>query len=201
MIGQLIGGRYLLTGVLGEGGMGVVYVGEQRMGSTVRKVAIKTLHQDLAADPSLVARFHRECSTVVLLEHPNTIKFYDFGATEDGTLYIAMEFVSGRPLSQVIEQGRLPPERVVNIVRQLCGALDEAHARGIIHRDLKPDNVVLTQPSGEPDFVKLLDFGIAAQAVTAGDEKQPKLTQAGTVLGTPQYMSPEQFSGRELDAR
>ncbi|HVJ16644.1 MAG TPA: serine/threonine-protein kinase [Polyangiaceae bacterium] len=200
MIGELIGGRYLVTGALGEGGMGVVYVAEQRMGTAVRKVAIKTLHQDLATDPSVVARFHRECSTVVLLEHPNTIKFYDFGATEDGTLYIAMEFVAGRLLSEVIEEGPLPPERVVNVMRQLCGALDEAHGLGIIHRDLKPDNVVLTQPAGEPDFVKLLDFGIAAHSA-AGGARDRKLTAPGTVLGTPQYMSPEQFSGREVDPR
>jgi eukaryotic-like serine/threonine-protein kinase len=201
MIGQLIGGRYRVTGVLGEGGMGIVFVGEQQMGSTVRKVAIKTLHQHLSKDPSVLARFHRECGTVAQLEHPNTIKFYDFGATADGTLYIAMEFVSGKPLSEVLEAGPLSADRVVKIMRQVCGALDEAHMQGIIHRDLKPDNIVLTNRAGETDFVKVLDFGIAARTESADAQKEAKLTQQGMVLGTPPYMSPEQFTGKALDAR
>src|SRR5262245_25239033 len=134
MIGQVVGGRYRITGVIGEGGMGVVYVGEQQMGSTVRKVAIKTLHQHLSKDPSVLARFHRECGTVAQLEHPNTIKVYDFGSTADGTLYIAMEFVAGKPLADVIrDEGAISPDRVVKIMRQVCGALDEAHDKGIIH--------------------------------------------------------------------
>ena len=201
MIGQLIGGRYRVTGVLGEGGMGIVYVGEQQMGSTVRKVAIKTLHSHLSKDPSVLARFHRECGTVAQLEHPNTIKFYDFGATADGTLYIAMEFVSGRPLADAVQAGPMAPDRVVKIMRQVCGALDEAHMQGIIHRDLKPDNVVLTNRAGETDFVKVLDFGIAARTESADAQKEAKLTQQGMVLGTPPYMSPEQFTGKALDAR
>src|SRR6187200_3251295 len=153
MLGQLIGGRYRVTGVLGEGGMGIVYVGEQQMGSTVRKVAVKTLHQHLSKDPSVLARFHRECGTVAQLEHPNTIKFFDFGATQDGTLYIAMEFVAGKPLAEVIEHDApLSAERVIKIMRQVCGVLDEAHLQGVIHRDLKPDNIVLTNRAGETDF-------------------------------------------------
>src|SRR6187401_2681669 len=151
LIGQLIGGRYRVTGVLGEGGMGKVYVGEQQMGSTVRKVAIKTLHAHLSKDPSVIARFHRECGTVAQLEHPNTIKFYDFGSTADGTLYIAMEFVAGKPLADVLQHGPLSVDRTIKIMRQVCGALDEAHLQGIIHRDLKPDNVILTDRAGETD--------------------------------------------------
>ena len=201
MIGQLIGGRYRVTGVLGEGGMGIVFVGEQQMGSTVRKVAIKTLHPHLSKDPSVLARFHRECGTVAQLEHPNTIKFYDFGATADGTLYIAMEFVSGRSLADVVQDGPISPDRVTKIMRQVCGALDEAHMQGIIHRDLKPENVVLTDRAGETDFVKVLDFGIAARTESADAQKEAKLTQQGMVLGTPPYMSPEQFTGKALDAR
>src|SRR4051812_1347764 len=201
LIGQLIGGRYRVTGVLGEGGMGIVYVGEQQMGSTVRKVAIKTLHAHLSKDPSVLQRFHRECGTVAQLEHPNTIKFYDFGSTADGTLYIAMEFVAGRPLADVIQHGPLPVDRVIKIMRQVCGALDEAHMQGIIHRDLKPDNLVLTDRAGETDFVKVLDFGIAARTESADAQKEQKLTQQGMVLGTPPYMSPEQFTGKALDAR
>jgi eukaryotic-like serine/threonine-protein kinase len=202
MVGQLIGGRYRITGVLGEGGMGVVYVGEQQMGSTVRKVAVKTLHAHLSKDPSVLARFHRECGTVAQLEHPNTIKFYDFGATPDGTLYIAMEFVNGKALSDAIsEGGPFPPERVLKIMRQVCGALDEAHDQGIVHRDLKPENVILTPLAGEADFVKVLDFGIAARSESADAKKEQKLTQQGMVLGTPPYMSPEQFTGKALDRR
>jgi serine/threonine-protein kinase len=201
MIGQLIGGRYRVTGVLGEGGMGIVYVGEQQMGSTVRKVAIKTLHQHLSKDPSVLARFHRVCGTVAQLEHPNTIKFYDFGATADGTLYIAMEFVAGRSLADVVQDGPISPDRVIKIMRQVCGALDEAHMQGVIHRDLKPENIVLTDRAGETDFVKVLDFGIAARTESADAAKEAKLTQQGMVLGTPPYMSPEQFTGKALDAR
>jgi serine/threonine-protein kinase len=202
LIGQVIGGRYRVTGVLGEGGMGIVYVGEQQMGSTIRQVAIKTLHQHLSKDPSVLARFHRECGTVAQLEHPNTIKFFDFGATADGTLYIAMEFVKGSPLNEIIENGGpMIPERVLKIMKQVCGALDEAHKQGIIHRDLKPENLILTDRAGEVDFVKVLDFGIAARSESADSQKEQKLTQQGMVLGTPPYMSPEQFTGKALDAR
>jgi serine/threonine-protein kinase len=202
MIGQLVGGRFRVTAVLGEGGMGIVYVGEQQMGSTVRKVAIKTLHQHLSKDPSVLARFHRECGTVAQLEHPNTIKFYDFGSTSDGTLYIAMEFVAGRSLAEVIrDEGPLEPARVTRILRQACGALDEAHEKGIIHRDLKPENLILTNRAGDKDFVKVLDFGIAARSESADAQKEQKLTQQGMVLGTPPYMSPEQFTGKALDLR
>jgi serine/threonine-protein kinase len=202
LIGQVIGGRFHVTGVLGEGGMGIVYAGEQQMGTTVRKVAVKTLHTHLSKDASVMARFHREVGTVAQLEHPNTIKVYDFGSTKDGTLYIAMEFVAGRSLADVIlQEGSLAPDRVVHIMRQVCGALDEAHGQGIVHRDLKPENIILTQRAGETDFVKVLDFGIAARTESADAQKEAKLTQQGMVLGTPPYMSPEQFTGKQLDAR
>lgn len=202
LVGQIIGGRYRVTGVLGEGGMGIVYIGEQQMGSTVRKVAIKTLHQHLSKDPSVLARFHRECGTVAQLEHPNTIKFFDFGSTADGTLYIAMEFVKGEPLNDVIEKrGPITPERTLKILKQVCGALEEAHEQGIIHRDLKPENIILTERAGVSDFAKVLDFGIAARSESADAQKEAKLTQQGMVLGTPPYMSPEQFTGKALDRR
>jgi serine/threonine-protein kinase len=202
LIGQVIGNRYRITGVIGEGGMGVVYVGEQQMGSTIRKVAVKTLHPHLSKDENVLKRFHRECGTVAQLEHPNTIKVYDFGSTPDGTLYIAMEFVAGRALSDVLEkEHKLSGERVTQVLRQVCGALDEAHGLGIVHRDLKPDNIILTQRAGEQDFVKVLDFGIAARTESADAAREQKLTQQGTVLGTPPYMSPEQFTGKALDRR
>jgi serine/threonine-protein kinase len=180
--------------------MGAVYEAEQRMGLHVRSVAVKTLLPALSGDPTVVSRFYRECGTVAQLEHPNTIRFYDFGQTEDGILYIVMELVRGEALSSVIARGALPLERVVKIARQLCGALHEAHELGIVHRDLKPDNVLLTTRAGETDFAKLLDFGIAARS-GSGTKLHTKLTQQGMVLGTPPYMSPEQLAGAPVDRR
>lgn len=202
LIGQVVGGRYHIVDLVGEGGMGVVYKAEQRLGSAVRRVAVKTLHAELSRDPAVTARFHREVGTVAQLEHPNTVRVYDFGSTDDGTLYIAMEYLDGLPLNRVIEsEGALEPKRVGHILRQVAGSLDEAHRQGIIHRDLKPENVLLIERAGEKDVVKLVDFGIAARTESADREKEQKLTQQGMVLGTPPYMSPEQFTGKPLDAR
>ena len=189
LIGQVLGGRYLVARVIGEGGMGVVYEAEQRLGAHTRKVAIKTLHPALSRDHIQVSRFFRECGVVAQLEHPNTVRIYDFGEGPDQTLYIAMEYVHGRPLSEAIGEGPMSIERVKNIARQVCGALQEAHGFGIVHRDLKPDNIVLSERASEPDFVKLLDFGIATN-VGVDAATQTKLTQQGVVLGTPSYMSP-----------
>jgi len=201
LIGQIVGGRYRVTQLLGEGGMGRVYLAEQQMGTNVRKVAVKTLQSQYAQDPQVLARFHRECGTVSELEHPNTIQFFDFGQTPDGQLYIAMEFVQGKSLSVALEQGPMRPERVLKIMAQVCGSLEEAHGRGVVHRDLKPDNIILTTRAGQADFVKVLDFGIAKRSEAKDQAQEQKLTQQGMVLGTPPYMSPEQFSGKELDAR
>ncbi|HMJ14329.1 MAG TPA: protein kinase, partial [Polyangiaceae bacterium] len=200
LIGQLVGGRYLVKRVIGEGGMGVVYEAEQRMGSEVRRVAVKTLLPALSKDPVIVSRFYRECGIVSQLDHPNTIKFFDFGETPDGVLYISMEYVRGQPLTELVERGPIDLERARHILRQVAGALYEAHAMGIVHRDLKPDNIVLTDRAGEADFVKLLDFGIAART-TKASVSETKLTQQGMVLGTPPYMSPEQLTGEPVDGR
>jgi hypothetical protein len=203
LVGRIVADRYRIAKVLGEGGMGRVYLAEQKMGAATRKVAIKTLHPELGGDAQLVARFYRECETVIELSHPNTIQFYDFGKFDDGTLYIVMEFIEGAALAQVLERqnGRgLELPRCDKILIQICGSLHEAHGRGIVHRDLKPDNVLLTNRGGQTDFVKVLDFGIAKRS-EAEDEKKGKLTQQGMVLGTPPYMSPEQFGGQALDAR
>src|SRR4030088_3375457 len=118
LIGQIVGGRYRITSLLGEGGMGRVYVGEQQMGTNVRKVAVKTLQAQYAKDPQILARFHRECGTVSELEHPNTIQFFDFGQTPNGELYIAMEFVQGQSLADALTRGgAMAPERVVKIMQ------------------------------------------------------------------------------------
>src|ERR1700685_610061 len=155
-IGQTIGGRYTIVRLLGEGGMGAVYLGEQNIGGTLRKVAIKTLHAYLSQDPKILQRFERECATVAELQHPNTIQLYDFGKTDDGILYMVMEFVQGESLAAVLEKkGALEPARTEHILHQICDALGEAHSMGIIHRDLKPDNIVLTERA--KDWVKVLD--------------------------------------------
>jgi serine/threonine protein kinase len=193
-------GRYRIVSKIGEGAMGAVYRAEQKMGTTVRSVAVKVLLDSHILDPALRVRFMRECEVVVRLEHPNTIKFYDFGELPDGSLAIVMEYVDGESLAAVIARGPLPVERALRIIGQICGSLHEAHSRGIVHRDLKPENVLLGHRAGEPDVVKVLDFGIAK----LHDPSQPSagaLTLQGTVLGTPVYMSPEQFVGLELDAR
>ena len=199
-LGQLIGGRYRVIKLLGEGGMGAVYQAEQMIAGTAKKFAIKTLHPQLSKDPMILARFERECGTVAGLSHPNLIQLVDFGKTVDGTLYMVMEFVEGRSLGSLLEEkGSLDPRRASHILQQLCDALAEAHARGIVHRDLKPDNIVLTERA--KDFVKVLDFGIAKRGEDALAKAEQKLTQQGTVLGTPPYMSPEQFTGKTIDLR
>jgi tRNA A-37 threonylcarbamoyl transferase component Bud32 len=201
LVGQTIAAKYKVVRLLGEGGMGCVYQGEQMLGTTTRKVAIKTLHKHLSHDESIIARFKREVGTVAALEHPNTIQVFDFGTMEDGTLYIVMEFVQGRSVADVLEKdGAMPPERVINILRQVTGSLEEAHGHGIVHRDLKPDNVVLAERAGQKDWVEVLDFGIAKRS-TEHDPNEAKLTQQGMVLGTPPYMSPEQFTGQPVDVR
>ena len=202
MVGRVLAGKFKILKLVGEGGMGAVYVGEQALGTKVRKVAIKTLHPHLSRDEKIRTRFQREVGTLAGLEHPNTVQVFDFGQTpEDGVLFIVMEFVSGRSIGDVLDkEGSISPERVEKILGQICGSLAEAHGQGIIHRDLKPDNIILTERAGQKDFVKVLDFGIAKRS---GDEdkNEAKLTQQGMVLGTPPYMSPEQFTGQPLDAR
>ncbi|CAN5545502.1 Stk1 family PASTA domain-containing Ser/Thr kinase [soil metagenome] len=201
LLGREIAGKYRIVRLLGEGGMGAVYLGEQKLGSTLRKVAIKTLHPHLSHDQKILARFEREVGTVAGLQHPNTIQVFDFGKMDDGTLYIVMEFVEGRSVADVLEKdGPMEPERVQRILAQVCGSLEEAHQQGIVHRDLKPDNVVLCDKAGQKDWVEVLDFGIA-QRSTEEDKQEQKLTQQGMVLGTPPYMSPEQFTGKPIDKR
>ena len=201
LIGTIVGGRYRITSMLGEGGMGRVYVGEQQMGTSVRKVAVKTLLAEYTKDPEVQPRFMRECGTMSELEHPNTIKVFDYGKTDGGDLYIAMELLQGQELEKALEHGALQPERVDHIVGQICGSLQEAHEKGIVHRDLKPANIYLTTRAGEDDCFKVLDFGIAKRDEKITTKQEQKLTKAGTVLGTPPYMSPEQFKGGEIDAR
>jgi len=162
-------------------------------------VAVKLLRPEWSSDAAVQARFHREAALVARLQHANTVRIYDFGASSDGTLFIAMEFLRGRSLQRLLdEQGALPPERAERIVSQVAASLQEAHDLGIIHRDLKPDNVIILDSHGpEQDTVKLLDFGIAKGQPSSGTALT-KLTALGTFVGTPAYMSPEQFGGAAL---
>ena len=175
--------------------MGVVY--RARQISIDRVVALKMLNQQIAEDPTWVQRFYNEAKACSRLQHPNTIRMFDFGQTSDGRLFMTMEFLEGMVLRQAIAHGPMPPHRVIKILIQCCASLGEAHSIGIIHRDIKPDNVFLLNMAGSPDFVKLLDFSVAKLL----QENDRMKTQAGVVFGTPQYMSPEQGRGLPLDAR
>jgi serine/threonine-protein kinase len=204
LIGHVVAERYRIVSKIGEGGMGRVYLAEQRMGTTTRHVAIKVLTTSMS-DQLAVARFYRECETVVKLSHPNTIRFYDFGTVDvplaggtiDRKLYIAMEYVAGRSLAHAIEQGPLALAVVDRLVRQIAGALTEAHRRGIVHRDLKPENVLLAHNEAEGEIPKVCDFGIAKDDQPGAVE----ITAQGTIIGTPAYMSPEQITGLPVDER
>jgi eukaryotic-like serine/threonine-protein kinase len=194
-VGKVIDGRYEIQAKVGEGGMGVVY--RARQVSIDRVIALKMLSPQMAADPNWVQRFYNEAKACSRLQHPNTIRMFDFGQTAEGRLFMTMEFLDGVGLRQAIQQGAFQAQRVIKILIQCCASLAEAHSIGIIHRDIKPDNVFLLNMPGSPDFVKLLDFSVAKLL----QENDKMHTQAGVVFGTPQYMSPEQGRGLPLDAR
>ena len=198
LVGQVIADRYHIIKKLGEGGMGAVYLGEHvKMG---RKSAIKVMNPGMAADPDAISRFNREASNASRISHPNVCQIYDFGETPDGVIYLAMEFIEGAALTDLIErEGALPPARAGKILKQSADALASAHDLGIVHRDLKPDNIMIVQGRDGSDIVKVVDFGIAK--AVAGDEAGQKVTKTGLVVGTPEYMSPEQLSGDKLDGR
>ena len=198
MLGRVISGRYEVISLLGQGGMGAVY--KARQPAMKQNIALKILLKEFADNETVVKRFHQEALAASRLSHPNTIKVFDFGQTEDGILYMAMELLKGESLAHAVSRGGpMPPKRVIHIMRQCCKSLAEAHRSGIIHRDLKPDNIFLTDIQGERDFAKVLDFGVAKLKEYEG--KEGTLTQAGMIFGTPKYMSPEQARSGALDAR
>lgn len=198
-IGRIVAGKYRVEEMIGEGGMGQVFRATQL--SLDKSVVLKVLRRSLLSDARTVARFQREAKAASRLNHPNAIGIIDFGQDSDDSLYIAMEYVSGRDLHQILsEEGPLPEKRLIRIVAQVLAALADAHAVGVIHRDLKPENIMVEQRRDQPDFVKVLDFGIAKLQENSGSEGQA-LTRAGFVCGTPEYMSPEQASGAEIDPR
>ena len=195
-IGEVIAGRYHVKGVLGTGGMGTVYRAVQE--PIGRGVAIKILHPDLAKDDTFVNRFHTEAKAASVLVNPNTVTIHDFGQTEDGTLFIAMEHLEGISLADRLTRGALPWKQAVGIGVQVCRALSEAHRKGIVHRDLKPENIMLSAADDGSLLVKVLDFGIAKMLQVPGRNLTGvPVTQVGVIIGTPQYMSPEQSRGGE----
>lgn len=202
LIGRSVdGGRYTIQKLIGEGGMGVVY--QARQTSMDRMVAMKILRAQLAMDAKLLARFKQEALSVSRLRHPNTITVYDYGRTDDGLLFIAMELLGGQSLFDLLRlKKRLPLSEALHIMTQVCGAVAEAHQLGVVHRDLKPENIQIDSVGGDDLFAKVLDFGIAKIVHGDGEAKQGKtLTMAGAIFGTPAYMSPEQVHGEKVDHR
>ena len=197
LVGQVVADRYHVLKKLGEGGMGQVYLAEHvKMG---RRSAIKVMNPSMVHDPDAVSRFNREAANASRMTHPNVCAIYDFGETSDGTIYLAMEFVEGEPLTDLLERdGALAAPRAAHIFLQVADALQAAHDLGIVHRDLKPDNIMLTRGRDGADVVKVVDFGIAK--AVGGDASQ-KVTKTGLVVGTPEFMSPEQLAGDAVDGR
>ncbi len=189
MLNKVVAGRYRLEARVGEGGMGVVY--RARHVLIDRVVALKLIRPDLRGETHLRAWMLREARAANRVDHAHIIDIHDIGETEEGELYLVMEYLVGVPLSAELAKGPMPIARAVDILEQMCAALARAHDLGVVHRDLKSDNITLTQRGGRKDFVKILDFGLAAIA------RDPRLAPKGAVFGTPEYMSPEQARGDE----
>ena len=191
-------GQYRLRRRIGVGGMGEVYLAEHQL--LKRPCALKLIRPGVGSDPKTQERFEREVRLTAALSHPNTVEIYDYGRTEDGTYYYVMEYLPGLTLTELVERhGPLPPGRAVYLLRQVCGALREAHAAGLIHRDIKPSNIIAARRGGVDDVAKLLDFGLVLPVAKLD---APQLSGEGRVIGTPHFMSPEQATGGgEIDGR
>jgi serine/threonine-protein kinase len=214
LVGRTLAGRFRLTGYIGAGAMASVYRGEQD--GEPRDVAVKVMHPELLRDAMFAKRFTREAKTASRIEHRNTVRIVDHG-TDGDLLYLAMELCVGEDLFDVLaRERRLPEARAAKVAIQICAALSAAHAYGVVHRDLKPENVMICKDPGDPaaDLVKVLDFGIAKSLERERPEAAPSssgepfsappssvLTMVGTLVGTPEYMSPEQSLGLPVDAR
>jgi len=205
LVGRVLSERYRIVSLLGEGGMGAVYLAEHVL--MRKRLAVKVLHAEMTRLPEMVARFEREAMAAAHIEHPNVAAATDFGKLENGAFFLVLEYIEGTSLRDVIEKGPLESRRALHIAHQIASALVRATVLGIVHRDLKPENVMLVVRDGDPDFVKVLDFGIAKVPVgefanrVGGNDAGQVLTQLGMVYGTPEYMAPEQALGQEVDAR
>ncbi|HEV2863376.1 MAG TPA: serine/threonine-protein kinase [Pyrinomonadaceae bacterium] len=203
LLGQVLAGKYRIDEKIDEGGMGCVYRATHVLMEKV--IAVKVLHPALAADEKIVARFTREAKAASRISHPHAINVTDFGESDNGVVYLVMEYLPGRTLKDVVRSGGpMTLQRVVEIVRQVAGALDTAHAEGVVHRDLKSDNIMLQEAADGSDWAKVLDFGIAKiqQTERSVHETDPGLTAPNIIIGTPQYMSPEQCAqASDIDAR
>jgi len=196
LVGSIIADRYHVLRALGEGGMGKVYLAEHVR--LKRKSAVKVMHSGLASDADALSRFNREAANACQIQHSNVAAIYDFGDSADGVVYLAMEYVDGESLGRLLAKlGTLPPRRAADIVRQIADGLYVAHRLGIIHRDLKPDNVLIGTTHDGRDGVKIVDFGISKAPRAEGQT----VTRTGQVVGTPDYMSPEQLTGEPVDHR
>ncbi|MFK7988094.1 MAG: protein kinase [Sandaracinaceae bacterium] len=198
LIGRTIADRYRIESLLGRGGMGVVYrVEHVRMGKIM---AMKLLSGALARDKEVRKRFKREAEAVSRLDHTNTVQVFDFGESQ-GMTYLIMEYLAGRDLGQLVkDDGPQPFARVARFASQICGSVQQAHELGIVHRDLKPENVMVIEDRAAPDYVKVLDFGLAKLRETE-EAAEKSITRAGSILGTPYYMAPEHIRGEEVDPR
>ena len=196
LVGQIIGGRYRLVKLLGQGGMGEVYLGAHI--HITKQVAVKLLHAEIGGNVEAVARFRQEAQSSSSLGHENIVTIDDFGTMDDGRVYLCMEFLAGEALSDMMDSGRLGLGVAIDIMCQVCDGLGVAHDAGIVHRDMKPENVFITKRTDGSLCAKLLDFGIAK---VTGSDGNDNLTKTGTVFGTPHYMSPEQALGQAVDHR
>lgn len=203
-IGDVVAGKYRLLAMIGEGGMGIVYLAEHAL--IEKRVALKVLRAEYSMKPELVSRFQQEAISASRIKHPNVLDVFDFGQLEDGSFFLAMEHLSGHDLAAELAQSQcIAPDRAVRLALQMCRALAAAHGRGVVHRDLKPENVFLHQTEEGDEIVKIVDFGIAQ---LKGKEEQEesatrrrRLTRTGMIFGTPEYMSPEQAKGLTVDLR
>ncbi|UJR79399.1 serine/threonine-protein kinase [Sandaracinus amylolyticus] len=201
LVGQILDDRYRILRRIGEGGMGIVYEAEHVV--IEKRVALKVLRDDFSSRSEVVQRFRQEAKSASKIGNAHIVDISDFGETPAGAIYFVMELLEGEDLANVLQRdSTIPLHRAVDILSQCCVALGAAHAKGIVHRDMKPENIFLVTRDGRPDFVKIVDFGIAKMSdIETQGAPGRKLTKTGMIFGTPEYMSPEQAAGKELDHR